>query len=218
MEEPYLVEATGVLERALVLCAMSNRSHPYMVAYLQHPAIGPPLLTAMSNSLIKKTPADRLLNRFLLAFSDLIVQSGNTVLRQVEQSLWSPALLHLADLLKSESDKSRESRIRYLSQLLLAIEDGFEEVIDKERKRRRHTGDLPRGCAAVKCSRRTIGVCEYCQCTRYCSRRCQRRHWSIHKDLCLKTNALGMWRPTQNTHLFLISRTGLEGWNPGTYI
>jgi hypothetical protein len=91
--------------------------------------------------------------------------------------------------------QDQKNRIFNLEQFLVCIDQPGRIGIEYSRQTRRavrKSYTLSR-CALEGCLQRGIAVCGQCQCTRYCSRRCQRVDWKAHHSMrCFKTNYRGL--------------------------
>ena len=74
-----------------------------------------------------------------------------------------------------------------------AFENLKRAARDAARRQDEESGRTPGGDPAASCgrcgracdrSRETFKACARCRTTRYCSRACQKAHWSIHKKYC----------------------------------
>jgi ribosomal protein L31 len=74
-----------------------------------------------------------------------------------------------------DSVKNSKNPLEILANRLLTIQDIFLE-------------DNRRGMLCDMCKRSDatkLSICSACHMAYYCSKDCQRRHWSIHKKKCL---------------------------------
>jgi hypothetical protein len=86
------------------------------------------------------------------------------------------------------------STFKELAELLDHIDTyGYQALVCSRAELDRLCGYLR--CARETCAERGRAVCGRCQCTRYCSRRCQRVDWRTHRVRCFKTSFRGIKIP-----------------------